>query len=76
MPCIPVKTPGGGIAIACTRGRRRTCAFCSAAAPLLCDGPPPAGSKRKTCDAPMCRQHAKHVGVDRDLRPRCAGGAR
>ncbi len=74
MPCDPVRTPGGGIAIVCSRGRRKPCVVCGAPSPLLCDGPAPAGSKRKTCDAALCRAHAKHVGPNRDLCPSCAEG--
>jgi hypothetical protein len=76
MPYDYLTIPG---AIVCSRTRRRRCQFCSDFAPLLCDGPPPPNSKRrksKTCDAPICRRHAKSVGPDRDLCPRCvAAGA-
>lgn len=72
MPCDRMSIPGG-VAVVCSRGQKRSyCIVCASPATLLCDGPPPAGVKRKTCDAPLCRSHAKHVGPDRDLCPGCA----
>lgn len=77
MPCEKLPDGRGGVVIACSRERRRRCATCGAPAPLLCDGPPAPDSRRKTCDAPICKAHAKHIGPDRDLCPKCvAGGAR
>lgn len=71
MPCHPIKTESGIVAIVCTiRPRQRRCRWCKADAPLLCDGPHPSG--RGTCDAPMCSAHAQHIGPDRDLCPTCA----
>lgn len=67
-PC-EVIAPG---IIACSRGpRRRLCSVprCGQVAPLLCDGPKPGGG---TCDAPICKAHALHVGHNRDLCPSCA----
>lgn len=74
-PCVVV-APG---VVACTRGpvpRTRECQAqlpdgrpCGASAPLLCDGQKPGGG---TCDLPICRKHAQHVGRDRDLCPACA----
>lgn len=71
MTCETVKVDGT-YAIVCTRRRRQSCVNCGHAADLLCDGPAPAGSRRKTCDAPICPACAKHIGPDRDLCPRCA----
>jgi len=55
---------------------RRRCKWCSAWSTKLCDGPRahnPAivSHQRKTCDAPMCDEHAKSIGPDRDLCPDC-----
>lgn len=71
MPCTPIKLPGGGVAIACTRGRRprRTpdCSCCTQReGPLLCDFPIGNG---KTCDKPLCRDCARRVGPNRDYCP-------
>jgi hypothetical protein len=75
-PCEFISLPGGGRAILCSRGRRKFCQFCSKeAATLLCDGPPPRGAKRKTCDASVCRSCATHVGPNRDLCPNCQRAA-
>ena len=76
MPCDTIPLGDGAFAIVCTRGpRRRKCsvAGCGADAPFLCDGP---GEGRSTCDAPICKPHALHVGRGRDLCPRCAANRR
>ncbi len=70
MICQHVQMPGGGTAIVCSEGRRRRCSCCSGWSTKLCDGPPPAGSKRKTCDVPLCSGCARHVdGQDLDYCP-------
>jgi hypothetical protein len=57
----------------CSSGRRQRCMVCRKNwATKLCDGPAPAGSRKKTCDLPMCSQCAKSVGEDRDLCPKCS----
>lgn len=39
------------------------CSFpgCGREGIILCDGPAPVGSKRKTCDRPLCLKHASEV---------------
>ena len=50
-------------AIVCVRGRRRRkCAFCSKEHTLLCDFK--AGGK--TCDKPLCRDHAQKIAKNID----------
>lgn len=64
MPCTPVKLPGGGTAIVCsrTRTKRRKCYYCSKPAPFLCDHKQ--GGAR--CDRPICGDHARALGNDVD----------
>lgn len=79
MPCEWIKLPDGSTALVKFGNRRKPrCSVCKQpGAPFLCDGPPPAGSTRKTCDAPLCRACAKRTGRDRDVCPNCwAKGAR
>ena len=73
MPCEGMRLTTGETAIVCSRGRaaQRRCGVCQGRATLLCDGAPPVGARRKTCDAPICQSCATHVGPDRDLCPRC-----
>jgi len=76
VTCSAIQLPGGGTAIVCQDGRRQPCRWCSSPATKLCDGPPPQGSRRKTCDAPMCVTHAEHVeGQDLDRCPDHRQGA-
>lgn len=65
------KLPGGGIAIACIRGRKPKprpvpCVSCGLVPhAVLCDGP---GAERgTTCDAQRCRDCSVRVGQNRDL---------
>lgn len=62
---------GKVIGIACSRGpKKQDCSVCTQrAGSILCDGPAPAGERRKTCDAPLCRDCAHRVGPNRDLCP-------
>ncbi len=83
MPCDPMKASDGRvIGIVCSRGNK-SCCNCGAPAPLLCDGV--VGGeyqlglvkmRSRTCDAPICRKCATHVGIDRDLCPECSRRAR
>lgn len=67
MICKTVKLPGGGVAIACgSRPRVKKCVACQRPGLLLCDWKMPGG---KTCDRPICADHADHVAEDKDLCP-------
>lgn len=74
MPCIPFKDKNGAVGLMCSgRGRPkpRQCQFCGLMnATLLCDGPPASSSRKRTCDAWLCRTCALNDGPDRDLCPR------
>lgn len=63
MPCTHI-TVGNTHAIVCSRGRRATvkCHACIKTAPYLCDHDTGNG---KTCDRPMCADHAQQIGSDR-----------
>lgn len=65
MPCQPFTLPGGARGFVCTRGRRKPEPPCACGAPgrYLCDFQ----VGRRTCDRPMCGQHAYQVGPDRHL---------
>lgn len=70
MTCTPIKLPGGGMAIVCTRGRR-TPARCDAckARPheVLCDFELYGAKAGKTCDRKLCRSCAVKDGPGRDF---------
>lgn len=67
MPCNLKPLPGGGYAIACSRGQRPIlCVTCGQRGNILCDYPVTRNGKPGTCDRPCCRQHAVSVGPDRD----------
>lgn len=60
MPCERV-----GAYWICSRGRRGKAPLCSVCrtrpATQLCDGPPPPGARRVTCDAALCTRCSAHV---------------
>jgi hypothetical protein len=65
MPCYPVRLDNGtgAVAIVCGRLGKR-CSSCGGISEFLCDFPVGDG---KTCDRPMCRDHAVVVGKNRHL---------
>ncbi len=75
MACEVHDDGKGGRFIVCSKtrpGSRTACPWCGkVGSPFLCDGEPPAGAHRKTCDAPMCGDCRTNVGPDRDFCPRC-----
>jgi len=60
--------PDGSVGIICGGRHRRLppCVHCGEKSAFECDGPAPAGAKRKTCDAALCRRCRIHVPPDRD----------
>lgn len=77
-PCEFFQGGSGNVTvIVCSaRGRQKTCEVywndgrrCGKPAGGQCDGPKPGG---KTCDRHICKEHALHVGKNRDLCPNCA----
>lgn len=69
MSCTHIKAPGGFTAIVCTRGRKpQRCGWCThTASVFLCDWKI---GKGKTCDKPLCAQHAQEVAPDKHLCPK------
>jgi len=68
MVCTPIKLPNGMHAIICSsRGRKVKRCDCGRVGTLLCDWKVGAG---KTCDAPICEQHAEQVAEDKHLCPK------
>ena len=79
MACEPITFLDGASGLLCSRskhpGSRTRCCACGAmGSPVLCDGSTAAPGK--TCDAPLCRRCAEHIGPDRDLCPWCVNRAR
>lgn len=70
MPCYSIRLGNGSRAIVCGRLGKH-CSNCRAPAGFACDYPVGGG---KTCDAPMCADHAVEVARNRHvcLRHECA----
>lgn len=65
MGCDVQRDKAGQVTkIICSRGSKR-CRWCANACTKLCDFP----INGKTCDAPMCGSHAKHVSYEVDYCP-------
>ncbi len=69
--CKTIQLENGGVAILRLSGKRPAkCLWCDRDSTRLCDfdiSERGAFELQKTCDAPMCSEHAKHVGPNRDL---------
>lgn len=74
MICEKIVFPDGVTGYVCKRGSRRPAAPCEVCGnrphAKLCDGSPPKGARRKTCDRKLCEECAAHVkGADLDFCP-------
>ncbi len=75
MPCSTIRLDDGTVAhVRYSRAPRRKCKWCSRWSTKLCDAARPhnpaiVSHQRKTCDAPMCDEHATSIGPDQDLCP-------
>jgi hypothetical protein len=70
MACEHITDKHGTTFICCgSRRRPPKCKFCSKPSTKLCDFPIHGSKKGKTCDAPICDDHATSVGEDRDFCP-------
>ena len=71
MPCIPFRSADGTVSgFVCTRWRREPpCSVCKMPSSILCDYELTGTKAGKTCDRPLCKRCAVHVGPNRDLCP-------
>lgn len=72
MPCEPLRDKNGKvIGFMCSRNKikdePKKCYICGEIATVLCDAPKGDNSFGKSCDMPMCREHAYHIGQDNDV---------
>lgn len=74
--CEYVELHNGGKALVRFAGKEPAkCRWCAKRSTKLCDfdiSHPSQVTHRKTCDAPMCDEHAKSVGIDKDYCPQHA----
>jgi len=71
-PCrVITDSSGHAVGWVCSRGRQasKPCVGCGRPSDLLCDYPLHGEKNGKTCDKPICRRCAKHVGHNRDFCP-------
>lgn len=67
MKCFHMTLPDGNAAILCgSFPGEKHCVVCGTFATRLCDHH---NSDGRTCDAPMCDEHAAHLGANRDFCP-------
>jgi hypothetical protein len=74
MPCTVWALPDGTTALVCTpRPRLTRCVVCGQSNRMavlrLCDAPLPGRRRARTCNAPVCAEHARHVEPDTDYCP-------
>jgi len=73
MPCEEIRLPGGGVVfVSYAKPRYKKCRWCQRGSTKLCDfviSPPEQVTHKKTCDSPMCDDHAKSVGPNLDYCP-------
>lgn len=64
MPCKLINIPGGGMAIACSRGRRESCSSpgCNHEVVALCDYPLTGARMGDACSRPLCDRHRVAFG--------------
>jgi hypothetical protein len=72
MPCEPLRDEQGRICgFICSRKKIKDepqkCYVCGRPATVLCDAPKDDNLFGKSCDLPMCREHAHHIGQDNDV---------
>jgi ribosomal protein L37E len=72
MPCEPLRDKDGKImGFMCSRKKikeeKQKCYKCGSPATVLCDAPKGNNSFGKSCDIPMCRKCANHIGPDNDV---------
>lgn len=76
MVCSMIKLPGGGVAfVKHSAARTVKCRFCYQRSSKLCDAVigKTLGGEDITCDAPICGNHARVVGPDKDFCPKHSG---
>lgn len=66
--CLKMQMPDGSVGIICGARRKRQFCACGRECEFLCDWKVSA-KKSGTCDAPICRQHAKQVAPEKHLCP-------
>jgi hypothetical protein len=66
MACRTIVVNGVGAIVCGPRPRSKKCCACAKPGELLCDWKIGGG---KTCDKPICAEHAQHVDDDKDLCP-------
>lgn len=72
MPCeIIFDEKGKSTGFICRRTKtkkvQQKCYVCGKPATVLCDAPKGDNLFGKSCDRPMCREHAHHIGTDNDV---------